>query len=106
VSLFERLEKRRFGDMQTWARVLFVALFAFVSYPSTGGLAAEAPRMEKKQLKAQLGSPDVVVLDVRAFTDWVTAKEKIKGAVRENPPAFEDWSGKYPKDRTIVLYCA
>ena len=43
--------------------------------------------MEKEQLKAQLGNPDVVVLDVRAFTDWVMTKEKIKGAVRENPRA-------------------
>ena len=92
--------------MQTWARVLLVALFAFVSYPSTGGLAAEAPRMEKEQLKAQLGNPDVVVLDVRTFADWVMTKEKIKGAVRENPRNVEDWSGKYPKDKTIVLYCA
>jgi len=92
--------------MQTWARVLFVALFVFISYPSTGGLAAEAPRMAKEQLKAQLGNPDVVVLDVRAFSDWVMTKEKIKGAVRENPRDVGDWSGKYPKDRTIVLYCA
>jgi rhodanese-related sulfurtransferase len=92
--------------MHTWARVLFAALFVFVSYPSTEGLAAEAPRMEKEQLKAQLGNPDVVVLDVRALTDWVMAKEKIKGAVRENPRDVEDWSGKYPKDKTIVLYCA
>ena len=92
--------------MLTWTRVLFMALFAFVSYPSTGGLAAEAPRMEKEQLKAQLGNPDVVVLDVRAFTDWVMTKEKIKGAVRENPRDVEGWSGKYPKDKTIVLYCA
>ena len=92
--------------MHTWASVLFVALFAFVSYPSTGGLAAEAPRMEKEQLKAQLGNPDVVVIDVRAFTDWVMTKEKIKGAVRENPRDVDDWSGKYPKDKTIVLYCA
>ena len=92
--------------MQTWVRVLFVALFAFIGYPSTVCLAAEAPRMEKEQLKAQLGNPDVVVLDVRAFTDWVMTKEKIKGAVRENPRNIEDWSGKYAKDKGIVLYCA
>ncbi len=92
--------------MHTWARVLFVALFVFASYPSTEGLAAEAPRMEKEQLKAQLGNPDVVVLDVRALTDWVMAKEKIKGAVRENPRDVGDWSGKYPKSKAIVLYCA
>ena len=92
--------------MHTWASVLFVGLFAFVSCPSTVCLAAEAPRMEKEQLKAQLGNPDVVVIDVRAFTDWVMTKEKIKGAVRENPRDVEDWRGKYPKDKTIVLYCA
>jgi len=92
--------------MHTWARVLFVALFVFVSYPNTGGLAAEAPRMEKEQLKARLGNPDVVVLDVRTSNDWAVTKEKIKGAVRENPRDVEELSGKYPKDKTIVLYCA
>ena len=92
--------------MHTWARVLFVALFVFVSYPNIGGLAAEAPRMEKEQLKARLGNPDVVVLDVRTSNDWAVTKEKIKGAVRENPRDVEELSGKYPKDKTIVLYCA
>ena len=92
--------------MQTWVSVLFVALFAFISYPSTVCLAAEAPRMDKEQLKAQLDNPDVVVIDVRAFTDWVMTKEKIKGAVRENPRDAEDWGRKYPKDKVIVLYCA
>ena len=92
--------------MQTWLSVLFLALFAFISYPGTVCLAAEAPRMEKEQLKAQLGNPDVVAIDVRSFTDWVMTKEKIKGAVRENPRDIEDWSGKYAKDKAIVLYCA
>ena len=92
--------------MQTWASVLIMALFVFASYPGAGGLAAEAPRMEKEQLKAQLGNPDVVVLDVRAFTHWVMTREKIKGAVRENPRDIEDWIAKYPRDKTIVLYCA
>jgi rhodanese-related sulfurtransferase len=92
--------------MQTWVKVLFVALLAFFSYPSAVCLAAEAPRMEKEQLKAQLGNPDLVVIDVRAFTDWVMTKEKIQGAVRENPRDAEDWGRKYPKDKAIVLYCA
>jgi hypothetical protein len=33
-------------------------------------------------------------------------KEKIKGAVRENPRDAEDWGRKYPKDKAIVLHCA
>ncbi len=67
---------------------------------------AEAPRMEANELKNRLENPGVVILDVRASTDWLLAGEKIKGAVRENPKDFDDWYGKYSPDKTIVLYCA
>jgi predicted sulfurtransferase len=68
--------------------------------------AAEAPRMEKDELKARLGSADTVVIDVRAYTDWLLSGEKIQGAVREDYRDFVDWSAKYPQDKTLVLYCA
>jgi hypothetical protein len=38
--------------------------------------------------------------------DWADSDLKIKGAVREDPKVFESWANKYPKDKTIVLYCA
>lgn len=69
-------------------------------------LAGDVPRMSKENLKSRLGSPDVVVLDVRAEGDWRPSDKKIKGAVREDPTDVESWIKDHPKDKTIVLYCA
>lgn len=68
--------------------------------------ASEAPRIAKDELKKVIDDPGVVVIDVRAYTDWILASEKIRGAVREDYRDFDDWSAKYPRDRTVVLYCA
>jgi rhodanese-related sulfurtransferase len=67
---------------------------------------AEVPRMTKEDLRARMGSADVVVIDVRAGGDWTRATEKIAGAVREEPGAEAAWAPKYPKDATLVFYCA
>lgn len=85
-----------------------VALLASIAIlgMGSGPQAAEAPRMTKEELKARLGSPDLVLLDVRTGTDWKKSDKKITGAVREDPNAFDSWAGTYPKDKTIVLYCA
>ena len=69
-------------------------------------IAAEVPRMTKEELKAKLDNPDVVIVDVRAGKDWKGSEFKIKGAIRENPAKFSSWAEKYPKDKTLVLYCA
>jgi len=69
-------------------------------------LAGDVPRMSKENLKSQLGSPDVVILDVRAEGDWKPSDKKIKGAVREDPTDVESWMNDHPKDKTFVLYCA
>jgi predicted sulfurtransferase len=85
----------------------WVALtLAFCVFSPLPAPAGEAPRMEKEQLKANLGNPGFVIIDVRSYTDWLFSKGKIKGAVRENYRNFEEWNAKYPKDKTIVLYCA
>lgn len=60
----------------------------------------------KDQLKEELSKPDVVVLDVRAPHDWDTSQWMIQGAHRQAPDEVKKWIGKYPKDKTIVLYCA
>lgn len=70
------------------------------------GLAADVPKMDKEQLKAQLGDKDLIILDVRTESDWKSSQNKILGALRESPNNAEAWMGKYPKDKTIVLYCA
>jgi rhodanese-related sulfurtransferase len=66
----------------------------------------EAPRMTKEQLKARLSEPDLLIIDVRYGKDWTDSDLKIKGAIREDPKAFDSWAGKYLKDKTLVFYCA
>jgi hypothetical protein len=91
----------------------FVAYWAglavlFLIVPLIGQvLAKETPRMTKEELKGLMGKPDVIIIDVRAKGDWEGSKEKIQGAVRENPDkSTNSWANKYPKDKTLVFYCA
>lgn len=67
---------------------------------------SDVTRMTKEDLRNRLGSPDLVLIDVRYGKDWTESNQKITGAVREDPQAIEKWTGKYPKDKTLVLYCA
>jgi rhodanese-related sulfurtransferase len=66
----------------------------------------EAKPMTKEQLRPLLGNTDVIIIDLRTKYDWDNSKVKIKGAVREEGMKFSSWMAKYPKDKTIVLYCA
>jgi len=66
----------------------------------------DAPRMTGDQLKAILGNPDLLIIDVRYGKDWTDSDLKIIGAIREDPEAFNSWANKYPKDKTLVFYCA
>ncbi len=70
-----------------------------------GALAAQVPRITKEELKARLGSPDLIILDVRTSSDWGASDFKIKGAIREDFDKVDSWPDNYPKDKTIVLYC-
>ena len=68
--------------------------------------SVNAPRMTGDQLKAILGNPDLLIIDVRYGKDWTDSDLKIAGAIREDPKAFDSWANKYPKDKTLVFYCA
>ena len=81
-----------------------VALLGLLALSCTA--AKDVPRMTKDELKSMLGSKDLILIDVRAGKDWDEPKLKIKGAVREDPQDFDSWYGKYPKDKTLVLYCS
>jgi hypothetical protein len=67
--------------------------------------ADDSHMMTKEQLRSMLGKPDVIIIDVRTNYDWDNSKVKIPGAVREEGMKFGSWMNKYPKDKTIVLYC-
>jgi hypothetical protein len=70
-------------------------------------VSAQVEKMSKDELKAMLGKPELVVIDVRQAGDLVKSNLKIKGAVREDPKQdIKSWADKYSKNREIVLYCA
>ncbi|PLX83833.1 MAG: hypothetical protein C0617_09905 [Desulfuromonas sp.] len=90
-------------------------MFAAVTLVATGMLlmgmgkapeAGEVPRMTAQELKGQLGTPDLVILDVRKGKDWEESDRMISGALRADPKSPGKWTADYPKGKTIVLYCA
>ena len=88
---------------------LFIApllIFFVVGIVTTFARSADVPRMTKDELKAMLGNPDLVIVDVRLGKDWTDNDSKIQGAIREDPESVKSWAEKYTKDKTIVLYCA
>lgn len=90
---------RRFLTM-----AVFIAALLLATVLAAG--AASVPRMTTDELKSRLGEADLVVLDVRGSWDWDKAAEKIAGSVRVNPAAVEQWASSYPREKTLVLYCA
>ncbi len=87
-------------------RVLLVTLLILVGLPCAISWADDPHAMTKEQLKPLLGKPGVVIIDVRTKYDWDNSKVKIPGAVREEGMKFSSWMNKYPKDKTLVIYCA
>lgn len=79
--------------------VLFALAYGFAR-------AEDTHTMTKEQVRSMLGKPDVIIIDVRSNYDWDTSKVKIPGAVREEGMKFASWMNKYPKDKTLILYCA
>lgn len=67
--------------------------------------AAEVPKISTVELNAMLNNPDLVIIDVRRERDWKSSSLKIRGAVWEDFLEVDTWAQKYPKDKTIVLYC-
>jgi hypothetical protein len=95
-------EKKMTGKLIS--RLIMVLLM--LAFGVTLATAKDVPRMTVDELKALLGTPDVVIIDVRINGDWSGSTEKIMGAVREDPGDVKSWSKKYSKEKTLVLYCA
>ncbi len=84
--------------------LLLLSIFLFAGTSQL--LAADVPTMSKDELKSHLGSDDVVILDVRSGRDWSSSEFKIQSAIRAAGADIANWSKKYAKDQTLVLYCA
>lgn len=63
-------------------------------------------RITAAQLEKMLGSPNLLIVDVRDPVSWASSDTKILGAVREDPRDLSSWARKFPKNKTIVFYCA
>jgi rhodanese-related sulfurtransferase len=85
----------------------FSLLFFLTGCLQSVATESNVPRITKEELRSMLGNPDVVILDVRASGDWKKSESKIKGALREDPSTdVKSWANKYPKEKTLVFYCA
>ncbi|MCI5124069.1 MAG: hypothetical protein D3925_06230 [Candidatus Electrothrix sp. AR5] len=86
-------------------KILFlVTLFLFTG--SLAAVAAEVPRMSQEELKAQLGSGEIVIMDTRSGKDWKSSEFKIKGALRTPAKTVDEWLSSIPTDKKLVIYCA
>ncbi len=96
-------------NVHKWVLISLMAILSAVygfNVPAWGmGKNDNAPRMTKDELRSLMEKGEVIVLDVRVGDEWKGSKEKIKGAIRENPEAgVKPWAEKYPRDKTIVTY--
>jgi hypothetical protein len=88
-----------------WAASVFLLSFALSGCLEYLTPYPEVPRITKEELRSLLGSPDVIIIDVRLDDQWKESKWKIQGAVREDPKKdMNTWADKYPKDKTLVFY--
>ena len=85
--------------------ILCLWFFSLSTIALAMGKAVEVPRMTKEELKAKLGNPDLIILDVRESEAWAKSKWRIQGAVREVPEeGIQPWVHKYSKDKLLILY--
>ena len=83
-----------------------VVLLGVLCLLGAPGLAEDVPRMTPEDLHPLLGQESVVVIDTRMPGDWGASQGKIPGAVRRPPNEVAAWADEFPKEATIVVYCA
>ncbi len=83
-----------------------ISLLLLTLFFSVAPLAADSvPTMNKDELKSQLGTENLVILDVRTGKDWSSSEFKVQGAIRVDGKDLSAVNN-YSKDKTFVLYCA
>lgn len=91
--------------MKRVVMVLIIFVFALELF-STSAISKDVPRMTKEELKAMMGNPDLIIIDVRYEEHWKGSDRMVKGAIREGYDNVKSWADKYGKDKILVLYCA
>ena len=84
----------------------FLAIAALIFGAAASASADTVKRMTIEELKSIMDSGKVTIIDVRRGRDWSASEFKIKGAERVEVKEILADPQKYPKDRTLVLYCA
>jgi hypothetical protein len=91
---------------QLYLFVIAILICWTVVVLSSASDAKGVPLITKEKVKAMLGKPNVVVVDVRVAADRDNEKFQIKGAIREDPGTIQKWYRKLPKKKTLIFYCA
>ncbi len=83
-----------------------LTIFLLLSLLAAPGLGLSAPPeikyIDPATLKAMMGAPDVIIIDVSR--GWWTYDQKIVGSL-VHPEETETWAAGLPKAKKIVLYC-
>lgn len=106
VEDFINLFQKEIGMIHSNSKLLFLAFMIVVFAASFAGGTSGFTLVGKDHVKQELANPDVIVIDVRTPSSWDSSPWKVQGAKRESPAQVNEWIAKYPKDKTIVLYCA
>lgn len=83
--------------------IIITAVLLLNAFPAAG---TDVPIMSKENLKEQLGSSKIMILDARSESHWEDSIFKIPGAVRTPVDQIDVWAGSLPKDKIMVVYCA
>lgn len=93
--------------MKTPRLTAMLAAVFVLCFTAFAALGQDVPRIGKDELKAKLGSHDMILLDVRVSGDWKASEFKIPGAIRPDmDKKTSQWAAGLPKNKEIVLYCA
>ena len=68
--------------------------------------ASDIPRISKEQLKTMLDDPRLIIIDTRVKQQWDKSEYKLPKAMHQSPWEADEWAKDFPRDRTVVSYCA
>jgi rhodanese-related sulfurtransferase len=86
--------------------VLFALAIILACASVLPAAAANVPLISKEEVRANLGSPSLLILDLRTRKQWETSPYKIPGAHWMPKDKVDLWAGNLPLNKTILLYCA
>jgi hypothetical protein len=96
--------------MKPFLVALLLALTVLTTNFPPSAFSAEDPslpavsRATKEEIKELILKPGFILLDCRPSEQWRASRQKLPGAVHEDPTDVASWAHKYPKDAKIVIY--